>query len=290
MNGKRVKPSGAKTAVPGRGRKALILLGVAAFLATSFVMGIVVARYVQARDASGTVVAKEFYFTSDVLTETGEEYTLNAGTTALTLQLRNHVDMLRYAEEDISYAVYVEKDGTYYQKDADGNLVAAGSEAVVFDSGTLEKNQKSNASITLKGLVPGKYEITAAGEAGKGGYKEDLYATFTVDPDEAGVYKYVDARSDYYVLLTVWTENVAGEASIGISGNGLIPDNTDPAMAGAETGATVTDDDSFAAPYSSHTYRFFRETVGDGGYTANDFTVTVNGTGATEKDPEQKLN
>ena len=195
----------------------------------------------------------------------------------MTFELRNYADALRYAEEDISYAVYVKNGDKYIN--AENELVDAGEEPPLFANGTLKTGKTNHATITLSGLTPGTYEITATGDAG---YQETLTATFKVSEAEAGVYKYVDAEDDYYVLLTVWTENVAGEVSISCPG-GLIPDNTDPAMKTAKTGGTIADTTSFTSAYSSHTYRFFKQTVGDENFDAGDFTVKVNTTTAKEK-------
>ena len=223
-------------------------------------------RYVHQESGSGVVVAKEFYFTSDYLKPEGANYTLNPGTTSITFQLRNYADALSSAEDDIAYTVTTT-----------GGTLSEGS-------GEIDKGKCNSVDITLNGLAAGNsYTVTATGTAG---YEEILSATFTVAPAEAVVYKYLEQTNEY-VLLTVWTENIRGKAIVTFP-DGLIPDNTDVAMVNVKNyaeghyiGATFDDEGSFSDTYSSHTYRFFKETLGKT-YTVNDFAVMV---GTTEANP-----
>ncbi|MBP3624736.1 MAG: hypothetical protein J6J05_02715, partial [Peptococcaceae bacterium] len=215
-------------------------------------------RYVHQESSSGVVVAKEFYFTSDYLTPEGANYTLNPGTTSITFQLRNYADALRSAEDVISYTVT-----------ATGGTLSN-------NSGEIAKGGCNRVDIELSGLVSGQtYTVTATGTAG---YVETLSAVFTVAPIGTNVYKYLEQTNEY-VLLTVWTENVGGTVKLSAPA-GLIPDSTDETLDeiynysdgaykkidGASIGTLDT--------YSSHTYRFFKETVGTP-YTVDNFTVTV---------------
>lgn len=234
----------------------------------SYAGGTTYGKYVHQESGSGVVAAKEFYFTSDYLKPKSENaaYTLNSGTTSITFQLRNYADALSSAEDDIAYTVTTT-----------GGTLSEGS-------GEITKGGCNGVGITLNGLVAGQsYTVTAKGTAG---YEEILSATFTVAPAEAVVYKYLEQTNEY-VLLTVWTENISGKAIVTFS-NGLIPDNTDVAMVNVKNyaeghyiGATFDDEDSFSDTYSSHTYRFFKETWGET-YTVNDFTIKV---GTTEAIP-----
>ncbi len=226
-------------------------------------------RYVHQASSSGVVVAKEFYFTSDYLTPEGANYTLNPGTTSITFDLRNYADELRSAEDDVVYTVSVD----------DGDQDSENNATISFGSGTIENNACNYVPITLSNLKTEKtYTVTAIGTAG---YQETLSATFTVAQAEAAVYKYLEQTNEY-VLLTVWTENISGVASVAFPEK-LIPDNTDAVMntvtnysEGKYSGATFEDGASFTMTYSSHTYRFFKETAGQS-FSVNDFTVTVNG-------------
>lgn len=230
--------------------------------------GGVYARYVYKNIDTGTVTAREFYFTSDHLTKSGATYTLNPGTTSVTFTLKNYADEIRRSNDDISCAVTT-TGGTLSAEEV--SLSAAANNA---------------AEITLSGLVDGQtYTVMATGTAG---YEETLKATFTVLSAGTKVYKHLDTTDPAYVLLTVWTENVAGTASITFP-TGLIPDSTDPIMkdiknytADAYIGTTFTDNTSFSNTYSSQTYRFFKTS---GTYTVEQFAVVVNEVTAEESTP-----
>lgn len=232
------------------------------------------AKYIKDIGNTNAVIrAKEFYFSSDLLKENGESYTLNPGTDSITFELRNHDDQLRYSENPVQYTVAV-----------------TGGATVSSASGSLEGNKISSSTITVSDLVNGQaYTITVTGNAG---YEKQLSATFTVRQPESGVYKYLESDpSGAFVLLTVWTKNSSGNVTISIPA-GLIPDATDNALtgiqnynAGTKTYSAVTSQSvGTLGIYSSHTYRFFLETPFTQ-YSANSFSVTVGNTTATEKTP-----
>jgi len=256
-------------------RKRLIWVVLLALVLLIAGIGGVSAKYV--KDFGGTdalVRAKEFYFSSDLLTENGAEYTLNPGTKEITFVLRNHDDQLRYSEDAVNYTVAVEGGGT-----------------VSPNNGSLSGNEiNSTVTVTLSGLQDGEsYTVTATGKAG---YKKSLTATFSVAKPGENVYKHLDNSdlSGSYVLLTVWTENVSGEVTISFPA-GLIPDATDPLLSDIQNykdgkyqkAADGTAGDLEA--YSSHTYRFFLEEP-FAEFTADSFFVKVNGQEATKKIPE----
>ena len=236
-----------------------LLCSVVLVAVMAYAGGTTYGRYVHQESSSGVVVAKEFYFTSDYLEPEGANYTLNPGTEEITFQLQNYADAPSSAEDDIAYTVTTT-----------GGTLSEGS-------GNIAKGDCNRANITLNGLAAGQsYTVTATGKAG---YQETLSATFTVAPAEAVVYKYLE-QTNAYVLLTVWTENVSGKATVTFP-DGLIPDNTDVAMVNVKNyseghyiGTMFNDADSFSATYSTHTYRFFKEDTTIN-YTVDDFTVTV---------------
>ncbi len=230
-------------------------------------VGAVIGRYQRQFGSGGSVRAKEFYFTSDFLD--GSTHTLAPGSTEVKFSLSNHADELRWSEVDIAYEVTVEPTG--------GATLSNGS-------GTLDKDAKSDKEVTITGLTPGTYTVTAVGT---GGYKKTLTATIKVLPVESVVYKYLDTTNSEYVLLTVWAQGYKGSVTIQPP-EGLIPDNTDLKMKDATTGAEFTDEESFNTPgnaegYSSHTYRFF--VTNDSPVTAGNFKVTYAGKSAAEKTP-----
>lgn len=231
-------------------RRTLLVSLAAAVVLTACAVGGIYAKYVYDRDRFGLVATPNFYFQSDLLSADGAEYKLNSGTKAITFTLTNSADDLRFSDEEISYTVT-----------SDGGSLSVGA-------GTLEKGEKRTVTVTLTGLEDGKtYTVTAVGTAG---FEETLTATFTVQSDAHAVYMHTDTSNPAFVVLTVWTKDLAGTVTVTIP-EGLIPDNTDPNMRDLTTG-----EESFAFTldkYSSASYRFF---VGTWDKTTP-FGVTLNG-------------
>ncbi|MBR5328930.1 MAG: hypothetical protein IKV45_01840 [Firmicutes bacterium] len=254
-----------------------VLSGIAlvALLLVFFVVLIsgVTAKYTQNTNGENVVVSKEFYFTGNLLSESGSSYMLNTGSKSVTFTLGNNLDKLRFSEDDINYTVTVTCDGT----------------AKTVENGTLEGGKVSVDTITVDDLENGKtYIVTATGTAG---YEATLSASFTVADDGKKVYKHLDTTNPAFVLLTVWTENVKGNAVVKVTKAGLIPDNTDAVMASVKNYGTdgygifeFNDGASFAGnAYASRTYRFF---VNDAtGISVDDFDVTVDGQVAANNTP-----
>ena len=247
-------------------RKRTIIITVLVVLL--FTVGGVFAKYIYNSGGMGLLSAKEFYFTSNLLTENTAKYVLNSKTTEISFTLGNNADKLRFSQDDIKYSITVgcKKGGnppivTY----ADGEQVLSGGSV-------------DTTSVTLEGLTMGEtYIVTATGRAG---YKQTLKAEFTVSDKEENVHMHLDTSNDAFVLLTVWTHNMTGPLTV-ITPAGLIPDNTDPILrkvynySGTEYGAVqFTDNTNFTEAYSSYTYRFFISE--DKSYDINkDFNVFI---------------
>ena len=235
-----------------------------------FTVGGVFAKYIYNSGGMGLLSAKEFYFTSNLLTENTAKYVLNSQTTEISFALGNNADKLRFSQDDIKYSITVGcKSGDSYPEE---NIKYADSEQV------LSGGSVDTTSITLKGLTMGEtYTVTATGKAG---YKQTLKAEFTVSDKEENVHMHLDTSNDAFVLLTVWTHNMTGPLTV-ITPAGLIPDNTDPILrkvynySGTEYGAVqFTDNTNFTEAYSSYTYRFFISE--DKSYDINkDFNVFI---------------
>ena len=208
-------------------RKLLVLLLLSAVLLGASVWG-VSAKYVHHSEGRGIVKAKEFYFTSDYLTPGGASYTLNPGTTEITFTLRNY-DGIKISELPIDYTV------------------KKGEEEVA--SGKLSAETEQSQSITLSGLTPGVYQVTATGQ---NGYSRILSATFTVRESTDGIYKHTENYGDY-VILTIWTQGVEKDATVTIPA-GLIPDYTDAALNGKNANEVF---DVNLKENQSVSYRFF---------------------------------
>lgn len=235
-----------------------------------FTVGGVFAKYIDNSGGMGLLSAKEFYFTSNLLTENTAKYVLNSKTTEISFTLGNNADKLRFSQDNIKYSITVEcKSGDSYPEE---NIKYADSEQV------LSGGSVDTTSVTLEGLTMGEtYIVTATGRAG---YKQTLKAEFTVSDKEENVHMHLDTSNDAFVLLTVWTHNMTGPLTV-ITPAGLIPDNTDPILrkvynySGTEYGAVqFTDNTNFTEAYSSYTYRFFISE--DKSYDINkDFNVFI---------------
>ena len=254
-----------------KNRMIIPLVLVLALAATCAAFSGVYAKYIKTvDDKTGEIFSKVMYFESDYLSEAGKSYTISGD--SVTFRLMNYPDELRVSELDVKYTVEV--------KDSAGNVdnsvsVTNGSNELKCENENGDP-KKSYEEVKISNLKRGQtYTVTAVGE---NGYKKTLTATFTVQETENNVFKSVK-QTEHYVLLTVWTQNVKGAATISVP-NGLIPDNTDPILKDVKTGtesnpATFTDEDSFSEEYSSRTYRFFIPENDNKNYTADDFIVTV---------------
>lgn len=247
-----------------KGRGLFYLAGLAVIITSVLTVSIsgTMAKYARQSEDKKTIVAKEFYFESDLLKDPEENavVVLNSTATEVSFELRNHADNLRYTKDKIKYVVTVEvleeKEGTPQLAPSFGKISGAPS------------GGQGKATVTLTDLEKGKkYFVEATGESG---YSEKLSATFEISENEENVFKYLDKNvSEQYILLTVWTENVAGNVSIDIPA-GLVPDYTDITMIDCKNydeGKYIADDfvdnGSFAKNYSSHTYRFFIDEESD---------------------------
>lgn len=264
---------------PKRKRGKVVLYSILAVLLVVVIAGGVYAKYFFEKDyGTDSVRAKEFYFTSNLLTKTGVEETLSAGMDSISFTLGNHPDLLRYSADNISYEVTV----------TEGGAAPDPAITVTNGTGTIVNGGCNDVTVTLSNLTPGTYTVTATGKAG---YQEALTATIIVPPVPMKAYKHLNTANDTHVILTVWTESVSGNAVIGFPAN-LIPDNTDPAMAavynydgGQYKAGSFTDTGNFSGTYASHTYRFFKNNISDV-FTVDQFNVTVSGTEATASTPK----
>lgn len=278
------KSAGAAAAAPAVCLVLLVLL--------VLLIGAVIGRYQRQIDSDVSVRAKEFYFTSDFLD--GETHTLapvssvvtggagaseGTGTTEgtgvpagseVTFTLGNHADELRYSEVDITYEVSVRdvtgSSGGGATETPDSGVTVKNDDNT--NTGKLEKDKLVDEKITISGLKPGTYVVTAVGT---GGYSKTLTATIVVPSEKGDLYYYTEIVAGEYTLLTVWNEgDVEGEVTITYTG---IPDNTNPNMKDWVTGEGTSQEKAVdIAPHESKVFRFFNE---------SDIKVT----GATHKVP-----
>ena len=253
MNAKRIFKNSVAT-------RALIYAIVALVIYSTVAVIGIYAKYTVGEEAKGEISSPQFYFTSDLLSETPPTYTLNPGqdgTTSFSFDVRNYADALRYSSDDITYTVYVNGE--------------------IKETGTLTGNTASNATVTVSLANGGSHTVSVTGSAG---FESTLFATVVVNPDDTAIYYNVKKEAEY-LLLTVWTKNISGTVTI-IYPQGLIPDGTDKVM--RDQSSPITDAESFASPYSSHVYRFFFTSEVTADFAGK---ITINGTTvATEATPE----
>ena len=254
-----------------------ILVGLAVF--SSLIVG-TYAKYTMGQQTDGYISSPNFYFTSDLLKETAAQYTLNPGidgTAEISFEVRNFADDLRISDKKINFTLKVSPSNGVTVKVGESKQ-STGSLAV--------GSTGSAAKITVSGLQNGKtYDISVTGNAG---FSTTLKAKVTVRPDDKNVYMHIDDNHAEYVLLTVWNQNISGEAQISFP-TGLIPDNSDSAMKGVSNfsegryeSATFKDAVNFSKSFSTYVYRFFKTPD----YSAGEFTVILAGTTATLATPQ----
>lgn len=220
----------------------------------------VAAKYLKETTVVNSAVAKEFYFTSDLLDGATHEITAleNNGTASVTFQLMNHADALRYSEVAVPYTVTVSG--------------GSGTPIVMPSEGELSGGSVRDASITVSGMKEGEtYTITAVTN---GSYTETLTGTFEIHSTDKSVH---NGFSDHgaYVELTLWTADYSGAVELNYP-EGLIPDNTDSEMEKWDNAAGVSETKTVTfGTNSSHTFRFFKSDA------SKSYAVSVNGTEVT---------
>ena len=260
------------------------------FVVLALAAGVTYARYAMGKQGKGVLSSPEFYFSSDLLFQSPETYTLNqgsGGSTSFTFELRNYVDALRINKNDIGITVTVApSDGVCI------NGTETAQATLTLTDGNSANVLKATETVTVSGLKNGKtYTIEATGNAG---FEQTVSATVKVKPDEPNIYMHLQDENDYYVLLTVWTKNLKGNVQITYKPDTsdprtLIPDATDPVMTGKGSDLIV-DETNFKSTYSTHVYRFFKDNPGknfNGSFTvsidhdANNNTPNIEATPAT---------
>lgn len=238
---KKYIPTYSKKNIKITGKKVIISTIAVVLSLCVLTVGMFVAKYINEESSEGLVIAKNFYFTSNLLD--GKEHTLAPDSTSVKFTLGNHEDELRYSEVDIEYTVTVDNGATVTNDTG---------------TGTLPTGEIRDAEVTISNLQPGTtYNVKAVG---KGGYTKTLKATIVVPKSEEQIYYHEDKSSAEYILLTVWNEgDVTGEVTINYIG---IPDNINPNMTGwkKSEGSTKVSKQVEIGPHESKVFRFFGET------------------------------
>lgn len=196
--------------------------------------GYTAAKYYETREVEKRPVyaAQEFYFESDLLSETGSKYTLQSGVDTISFTLRNYADELRSSDCEISYEVTLSSSSEKKQ-----GTIPAG---------------KNEVPLEFTNLEAGTYTVTAKATAP---YTAELKANFVVQADERVGISVRDSKGSADVLVTLKTVDFEGPVTLNWP-DGLLPDNTDPLLSSATGDSTVIDLEAS----SSYTFRFLKKT------------------------------
>lgn len=210
-------------------RRKLLLLLVLIAAAVVLARGIS-ARYVLQKKEAGVAVAKEFYFTSDLLGEgTDNTYTIDAGTESFDIKLFNYEDKLRVTADAIKYEVVV----------AGGTVVSTTNGSSAGKSETLAGGSENEAVITVEPDRTAPVVVTATSTSP---YKKVLKATFNLA--SGNQYTIEDKAGNTAAVLTITCtdikDSVVGKAFTIKLPAGVIPDATDSRVTLGQDANTYT--------------------------------------------------
>ena len=199
--------------------------------------GYTLAKYYMEKEQKEPIIAKNFYFESDLLavsTGTMPQYTLKAGVDDISFSLMNYPDELRTSEVDISYTAVLTKDGA--EEKTTSGTIAAG---------------KNSVDVVFENLSAGNYIVTAKATDP---YTQTLQGRFTiVDANDGLSCSVSDAPRSPNLKVTITTTDYSGNIVISWPA-GVLPDNTDPLLqrAGGQN-CTVA-----VKEQSEYTFQFFK--------------------------------
>lgn len=216
------------------------------FLIWAGIFGGLYAKYIAQESRKNKPIAENFYFTSDLLTEDGKNYTLSSGTNKITFQLRNFEDELRSSDSNIEYKYTVTRNDQE-EKNQVGTITSNGSSG-------------NSSTITIDNLKTGEYTVTAMATSP---FTKTLKATFLIPEESTEIeYNVEDKAGSPYAMLHVSTKAYNGKVKISWP-DGLIPDTTQAAFEDTKTENNDTYSSSnvieTVTKYSSYTYRFFKK-------------------------------
>lgn len=210
-------------------RRKLLLLLVLIAAAVVLARGIS-ARYVLQEKKAGVAVAKEFYFTSDLLGEgTDNTYTIDAGTESFDIKLFNYEDKFRVTANAIKYEVVV----------TGGTVDNTAKASITGELQTLVGGGGNEAVITVKPNGTAPVVVTATSTSP---YKKVLKATFNLA--SGNQYTIEDKADNTAAVLTITCTDIADSAkgktfTIELP-TGVIPDATDSRVAKGVAANTYT--------------------------------------------------
>ena len=153
-------------------KRVTIVIGAILLTALLAAIGGVVAKYVTERDGVTPISSMEFYFESNYLKENGHEYTLNANTSSISIELYNFENKNRVSDMACTYTITITSTGD--APDITANGATINNQTITYTA----PNTQGTFIFLLSNLKPGAtYTVTATS---KGGYEKELSATFKV--------------------------------------------------------------------------------------------------------------
>lgn len=207
----------------------------------------VLARYHHSSTYIYEMAAVPFYFTSDRLTEEGNEYQLSPETEALSIELRNDQDGNRWSDTPVHYIYQVKKDGEEQEE--------KGGEGILYP----QQGAGSSERIIIQDMAPGVYDIEVQSLSP---FEKTLKGTFVILEKENDIFCVKeDQQGSFCVQLIVSVKDYEGNIKISWP-EGLIPDSTQAVFEDVKT----RPEDLYEAgeltlwmePYTSRTFRFFK--------------------------------
>jgi len=225
-----------------------------------------IAKYVNEEKQETLYEAQAFYLESSTLTDESSipTYTLQKGTNAITVDLKNFIDELRISDVAINYVVSI--------SDTSGNYVTDKSGARINEkTGTFTKQTKVTKNESFTNLNSGTYTVTVRAVSP---YTKTIRANFIVtDSDNVINYTVNDVAGSSVLQLTVTTNEFSGNIVIAWPA-GLAPDSTDEKFSGVNTGFSAGSCTVNFSANSEYTFQFFKQTPSNK-FVKGDISVTA---------------
>lgn len=196
----------------------LFLAGVI-LAAAALITGLTMAKYVHQWESDPALAdARAFYFTSDLLKESGtDSYKLYSWGDGIKIKLQNFEDVKRISETDIAYTVTCD--------DGKGTVEDKGN-------GKMSKGSASENLIVIH-PEPGAKSVTVRAKA-TAPYEKELTATFELEDTSQPMFQIVDTAGEAAAELIIKGGNKTQRFSMSWDSGLLAPDRTNPLFQAGE--------------------------------------------------------
>ena len=189
--------------------KSTVAVVLCAVVLLSLGTGIVAARYLSTlKTGYGSFTSSEFYFTSDYLSEDGEDYTIlcsDLSKATIDFQLFNYADSLNYSNTDIQYTIQYELNGIRKKQAATLSGKNAVNTVIHYALSNFTLNAfatQAVVTVTARAISP---------------YEKDLKATFIlIESENAAEYSVSDSAGSNAGTVTATTSGLGGTLAVTI--------------------------------------------------------------------------